>query len=148
VVIGRWRGQGETRWHTVCHSVYNVTENMFSVLVRHNLWHFDTHFYTTLYFVNQRNCRTLAMRTHALTRTRYFCSINVIILRPIACKEGLGYLRYVLSLCGLPIPPKCIFVTIEGVRRYFASAVQMAFDVEEPVNRIRVLFQNKTSSSK
>jgi hypothetical protein len=32
------------------------------------------------------------MQTHALTRTRYFHSLNVIISYPILYKEGLGYL--------------------------------------------------------
>jgi hypothetical protein len=36
-----------------------------------------TDFYTTLNFVNQRNYKTLAMQTHALTRTRYFYGLNV-----------------------------------------------------------------------
>jgi hypothetical protein len=51
-------------------------------------WYTD--FYTTLYFVNQRNYKTLAMHAHAVTRTRYFYSLNVIISHPIVYKEGLG----------------------------------------------------------
>jgi hypothetical protein len=45
----------------------------------------------TLYFVDQRNYKTVAMQAHALTCTRYFCSLNVIISHPIARKEGLGH---------------------------------------------------------
>jgi hypothetical protein len=56
-----------------------------------------TDFYTTLYFVNQRNYKTLAMQAHALTRTRYFYSLNVIISYLIVHKEGLGY----LSVCAI-----------------------------------------------
>jgi hypothetical protein len=58
-------------------------------------WYTD--FYTTLYFVNQRNYKTLAMQAHALTRTRYFYNPNVIISHPIVYKEGLGY----LSVCAI-----------------------------------------------
>jgi hypothetical protein len=32
------------------------------------------------------------MQTHALTRMRYFYSLNVITSHPIVHKEGLGYL--------------------------------------------------------
>jgi hypothetical protein len=77
-----------------------------------------TDFYTTLYFVNQRNYKTLAMQAHALTRTRYFYSPNVIISHPIVHKEGLGYSPYVLSLHGLPLPPTCVFVMVIQVWRY------------------------------
>jgi hypothetical protein len=56
-----------------------------------------TDFYTALYFVNQRNYKTLATQAHALTRTRYFYSLNVIISHPIVYKEGLGY----LSVCAI-----------------------------------------------
>jgi hypothetical protein len=40
-------------------------------------WYND--FYTTLYFVTQKNYKTLEMQAHALTRMRYFYSLNVII---------------------------------------------------------------------
>jgi hypothetical protein len=49
-------------------------------------WHTD--FHTTLYFVNQRKYKTQAMQAHALTRTRYFYSLNIIISHPIVYKEG------------------------------------------------------------
>jgi hypothetical protein len=58
-------------------------------------WYTD--FYTTLYFVNQRNYKTLAMQAHAFPLTRYFYSLNVIISHPIVHKEGLGY----LSVCAI-----------------------------------------------
>jgi hypothetical protein len=38
--------------------------------------------FTTSYFLNQRNYKTQAMQTHALTRTRYFYSLNVKISHP------------------------------------------------------------------
>jgi hypothetical protein len=37
------------------------------------------------------------MQAHALTRTRYFYSLNVIISQPVVFKEGLGY----LSVCAI-----------------------------------------------
>jgi hypothetical protein len=37
------------------------------------------------------------MQAHALTHTRYFYSLNVIISHPIVYKEGLGY----LSVCAI-----------------------------------------------
>jgi hypothetical protein len=69
-----------------------------------------TDFHTTLYFVNQRNYKTLAMQSHALTRTRYFYSLNVIISHPIGHKEGLGHLS-VCAVASRSFPPShvCIY---------------------------------------
>jgi hypothetical protein len=53
-------------------------------------WYTD--FHTRMYFVNQRNYKTLAMQAHTLTHTRYFYSLNVIISHLVLYKEGLGYL--------------------------------------------------------
>jgi hypothetical protein len=52
-----------------------------------------TDFCTTLYFMNSWNYRTHAMQAHALTRTHYFYSLNVIISHLIV--QG----RTGLSLC-------------------------------------------------
>jgi hypothetical protein len=41
------------------------------------------------------------MQAHALTCTRYFFSLNIIILHPVEKKEGLSY----LSICALILPP-------------------------------------------
>jgi hypothetical protein len=49
--------------------------------------------------MNQRNYKTLAMQAHALTRTRYFYSLNVLISHPIVYKEGLGYLSVEIEQC-------------------------------------------------
>jgi hypothetical protein len=38
------------------------------------LWYTD--FHTTVYFVNQRNYKTLAMQAHALTDIHYLYSLN------------------------------------------------------------------------
>jgi hypothetical protein len=68
-----------------------------------------TDFYTTLYFVNQRNYKTLAMQAHALTRKRYFYSLNVIISHPTVQSEGLGY----LSVCAIALrssPPSHVCI--------------------------------------
>jgi hypothetical protein len=58
-----------------------------------------TDFYTTLYFVIQRNYRTLAMQAQTLTRTRYFYSLNVIISHLLVYEDGLGY----LSVCAIAL---------------------------------------------
>jgi hypothetical protein len=89
---------GRARWQSVYLSMYSATENIFSP------FNFDTigdisytDFYTALYFENQRNYKTLAMQAHALTRTRYFFSLNLLISHPIVYKEGLSY----LSVCAI-----------------------------------------------
>jgi hypothetical protein len=71
--------------------MYTATENIFPLLIStQSMAFWNTNFYTALYFVNQRNDKTLAMQTHALTRTRCFYSLNAIIPHPIVYKEGLG----------------------------------------------------------
>jgi hypothetical protein len=53
--------------------MFSVSENIVPILISTQsvaFWYTD--FHTTLYFVNQRNYKTLAMQAHALTRTRYF----------------------------------------------------------------------------
>jgi hypothetical protein len=34
---------------------------------------------------------------------------------------------YVLSSCGLPLPPTCLLLTVSEARSYFASTVQVVF---------------------
>jgi hypothetical protein len=92
--------------------MFRVTENIFSPFNTIGGL-FDTlTFYTTLYFVNQRNYKTLMMQAHALTRKCYFYSLNVIISHPIVYKEGLDY----LSICAIASryspPSPCVFVTV------------------------------------
>jgi hypothetical protein len=82
-----------------------ATENLFSLLISTQSTAFCyTDFYTTLYSVNQRNYKTLAMQAHALTRTRYFYNLNVIISHPIVYKEGLGY-RSACAISSRSSPP-------------------------------------------
>jgi hypothetical protein len=109
-VTERWKGQGGARRQRVCLNMCTINENIFSLLISTQLvafWCND--FYTALYFVNQRNYKTLAMQAHALTRTRYFYSLNVIISHPLGHKEWLGY----HSLCAIasrssPLIPACV----------------------------------------
>jgi hypothetical protein len=106
---GRWEGQGAARRQRVCLSMYSVTENIYSLLISTQSVAFScTDFYTTLYFTNQRNYKTLAMQAHALTRTRYFYSLNIIISHLIVTRKDWVISPYVLSLRGLPLPPMCI----------------------------------------
>jgi hypothetical protein len=76
---------------------HSVIENIFSLLISTQSVAFTYDFYTTLCFVNQRNYTTLAMQTHALTRTRYFYRVNVIISHPIVYKDVLG----LFSVCAM-----------------------------------------------
>jgi hypothetical protein len=72
------------------------TENIFPLFIStESVSFWCTNFSTTLYFVNQRNYKTLAVQTHALTRTRYIYNLNVIISHPIVQgRTGLS-----LSVC-------------------------------------------------
>jgi hypothetical protein len=56
-----------------------------------------TYLYTTLYFVNQRDYKTQHYKTHALTHTRYFYNLNLIMSHLIIYNEGRGY----LSVCAI-----------------------------------------------
>jgi glucose-6-phosphate-specific signal transduction histidine kinase len=91
---GRWKGQGVARWRIICLSLIAQLKTFFSLLIFAEFvafWYSD--FYTTLYFVNQRNHKPLALQAHTLTCRCFFCSLNVIISH----KEGLGY----LSICAV-----------------------------------------------
>jgi hypothetical protein len=77
--------------------MFSATENFFLSILTQSVAFWYTDFYTTLYFVNQRNYKTLGMQAHTLTRARYFYILNVIISHPIVHKEGLGY----LSVCAI-----------------------------------------------
>jgi hypothetical protein len=124
----RWKGQGVARQQRVCLSMYSVNENIFPLLISTQsaaFWFTD--FHITLYFVNQRNYKTLAMQAHVFTRTRYFYNLNVIISHPIVYKEGLGYL-FVCAIASRSSPsPTCVFVTVIQAWSYFASAVVSVF---------------------
>jgi hypothetical protein len=64
------------------------------------------------------------MQAHALTRTRYLNSLNVIISHPIVYKEGLGYLS-VCAIASRSSPPShCVVVTVIQARSNFASTVE------------------------
>jgi hypothetical protein len=65
------------------------------------------------------------MQAQALTRTRFLYILNVIISHPIVYKEGLGYLSVCDVLSPSPLPPTCVFVTVNKARRYFASTVNI-----------------------
>jgi hypothetical protein len=86
--------------------MYSVTQNTFFPLFisTQSVAFSYTDFYTTLYFVNQRNYKTLAMPAHALTHTRYFYSKNIIISHVIVYKERLGYLS-VSAITSRSSPP-------------------------------------------
>jgi hypothetical protein len=78
--------------------MYRVTKNTFPLLIStQSVAFFYNDLNTTLYFVNQRNYKTLEMQAHALTRTTYFYSLNVILSHLIVYQEGLGY----LSVCAI-----------------------------------------------
>jgi hypothetical protein len=76
--------------------------------------------------VNQRNFKTLAMQAHALTLTRYFWSLNVIIYNPIVQgRIGLS-LRMCYRFAFFSSLPR-VFVTFNKSRSYFASSVRLCW---------------------
>jgi hypothetical protein len=96
-------------------------------------WYTD--FYTALYFVNHRTYKTLAMQAHALTRMRYFYSLNVIISHPTVQGSTELSLR---PCCRFAVFISCVSVTVNEARSYFASTVptgQQAWWAAEPVWR-------------
>jgi hypothetical protein len=102
----QWEGMRRWKWQREV----IFTENIFPLLIStQSVAFWFTNFYTTLYLVNQRNYKTLAMQAHALTPTRYFYSLNVIISHPIVYKEGLGYL-FVCAIASRSSPPTHVCV--------------------------------------
>jgi hypothetical protein len=79
-------------------------------------------FHTTLYFLKQRNYKTLKMQAHALTRTHYFYSLNVIISHPIVYQEGVGFLS-ICSIASWSSPPSHMFVMVIQAWSYVAATV-------------------------
>jgi hypothetical protein len=62
---------------TVCLSMFNVTEKNFPLLISTKSLEFSYNdFYTTLYFVSQRNYKILTMQAHTLTQMHYFYSLR------------------------------------------------------------------------
>jgi hypothetical protein len=105
---GRWGGGQDGK---ECVWVCTVQRKIFLplLILTHSVAFSYTNFYTTLYFVNQRNYKTLAIQAHALTRTRYFYSLNVIISYPIVqLRIGLS-LRMCYRLAVFPSLPRVYF---------------------------------------
>jgi hypothetical protein len=68
---GREDGKGKGGKTEKSLSMNSLAENIFSLLISTQYVAFRyTDFYTTLCFENQRNYETLAIQTHALTRTK------------------------------------------------------------------------------
>jgi hypothetical protein len=73
--------------------------------------------------VNQRNYKSLAMQAHAFNP-------HALLLQPKrnnftsdSTTKDWVMSSYVLSLRGLPLPPTCVFVTVNEAWSYFASTV-------------------------
>jgi hypothetical protein len=85
---GEGKGNGGSRRQKVCLSMFSITEKIFPLLISTQSVAFScTNFFTAPCFVNQRNYKPLAVQAHALTRTRNFKSLNVIISHQIVYKE-------------------------------------------------------------
>jgi hypothetical protein len=111
----------------VCLSVYTVTENVFSfprLISTQTVAFWYTYFFTTMCSVNQKNYKTSAVQTRALTRMRCLYGLHAVISQPIVNKVGLGYLSICdVTSCGLLHSCTCVFVMVIYVRSYFASTV-------------------------
>jgi hypothetical protein len=107
---GRWKGKGQQDGNESVWAWRVQLKTFFPLLISTQSVAFSyTDFYTTLYFVNQRNYKTLAMQTHAFTRTRYFYSLNIIISHLTENKEGLGYLS-VCAIASRSSPPSHVCI--------------------------------------
>jgi hypothetical protein len=61
--------------------------------------------------------------THSCPPLRSFGSLNVTVSHRIIQGKDWVLSPYVLSTCGLPLPPTCLLVTVSEARSYFASTV-------------------------
>jgi hypothetical protein len=74
--------------------------------------------------------------TNVLNRTRYFCSLYVIISHPTV----RGRTELSLRMCyrfSLPLPPTCVFVTVDEALSYFASTVDTNVSQKHTVSIFR-----------
>jgi hypothetical protein len=58
-----------------------------------------------------------------LSSVRYFCSLNLTVSHRIIQGKDWVLSPYVLSPCGLPLPPSCLLVTVNEARSYFAYTI-------------------------
>jgi hypothetical protein len=71
---------------------------------------------------------------YSITENIYYSQLSsvAILLQPEPVShriiQGKDWVHspYVLSSCGLPLPPTCLLVTVNQTRSYFASTVQVA----------------------
>jgi hypothetical protein len=56
--------------------------------------------------------------THSCPSMRYFCSLNLTVAHRIIQRKDWVLSPYVLSSCGLPLPPTCLLVTVNEARSY------------------------------
>lgn len=104
--------------------MYSETENILSTFNANTVsfWCFDfTRFVKT-------SDETVAVQTRALTRTRYFYILNVIISHPTEYKQVVCHLSESDVALLFPLPPTRLFVTATQARHYFASTVQLKRD--------------------
>jgi hypothetical protein len=73
--------------------------------------------------VNQRNYTAPKMQTHSLSRTRYFCRLNIIISHPSGYKDWV-ISPHMLSLRGLTFPPTCVFLAVIQAWSYVAATAE------------------------
>jgi hypothetical protein len=82
------RGEGKMERARWCKTAKSLSQHEYEKWKHFPPFFFDTiddililWLYTTQCFVHQRNYKTLAMRSHALTRTRYFLIISYPIVQ-------------------------------------------------------------------
>jgi hypothetical protein len=59
--------------------------------------------------IKKKKLPKLGIQAHALTRTRYFYNLNVIISVPVKYKEGLGYIS-VSAIASRYSPPSHVCI--------------------------------------
>jgi hypothetical protein len=85
-----------------------------------------------------------SLSMYSTTESIYYSQLSsvVLLLQPeLNCftsyntRKGLGSLSpYVLSSCGLPLPPTCLLVTVNGAISYFASTIHRVCEQDAEQN--------------
>jgi hypothetical protein len=75
---------------------------------------------------------TVCLSMYSITENIYYSQLSsvAILLQPETncftsynTRKGLCSLSFVLSSCGLPLPPTCLLLTVNEARSYFASTI-------------------------
>jgi hypothetical protein len=92
---------------------------------------------------------TVYLSLYSITENIYYPQLSSVAIllqrepvsRRIIQENDWVLSPYVLSFCGLPLPPTCLLVTVNEVHSYFASTIQFNSVDMAAVNMVRCRYE-------